>query len=68
MHVGNSGKICKVKNPPTVMCKLGQRDERIVAITAAMPDGTGLKRFRNMYPQRFFDVGSVPAPSPALHR
>ena len=41
----------------TVMCKLGQRDQRIVAITAAMPDGTGLKRFRNMYPQRFFDVG-----------
>ena len=41
----------------TVMCKLGQRDERIVAITAAMPDGTGLKRFRNMYPNRFFDVG-----------
>ncbi len=41
----------------TVMCKLGQRDEKIVAITAAMPDGTGLKRFRNMYPKRFFDVG-----------
>lgn len=41
----------------TVMCKLGQRDERVVAITAAMPDGTGLKRFRNMYPERFFDVG-----------
>ncbi len=41
----------------TVMCKLGQREERIVAVTAAMPDGTGLKRFRNMYPDRFFDVG-----------
>ena len=41
----------------TVMCKLGGRDERIVAITAAMPDGTGLKRFHNMYPERFFDVG-----------
>jgi len=41
----------------TVMCKLGQRDKRIVAITAAMPDGTGLKRFHNMYPERFFDVG-----------
>lgn len=41
----------------TIMCKLGQRDEKIVAITAAMPDGTGLKRFRNMYPERFFDVG-----------
>ena len=41
----------------TVMLKLGQRNDRIVAITAAMPDGTGLKRFRNMYPERFFDVG-----------
>ena len=41
----------------TVMCKLGQRDENVVAVTAAMPDGTGLKRFRNMYPERFFDVG-----------
>ncbi len=41
----------------TVMMKLGQRDEKIVAITAAMPDGTGLKRFKNAYPDRFFDVG-----------
>lgn len=41
----------------TVMCKLGNRNEKVVAITAAMPDGTGLKRFRNMYPDRFFDVG-----------
>ena len=41
----------------TVMLKLASRDERVVAITAAMPDGTGLKRFRNVYPDRFFDVG-----------
>ncbi|MCR4922549.1 MAG: 1-deoxy-D-xylulose-5-phosphate synthase [Lachnospiraceae bacterium] len=41
----------------TVMTKVGQRDERVVAITAAMPDGTGLKRFSRMYPNRFFDVG-----------
>ena len=41
----------------TVMCKLGERCDNLVAITAAMPDGTGLKRFRNMYPERFFDVG-----------
>ncbi|HIT89647.1 MAG TPA: 1-deoxy-D-xylulose-5-phosphate synthase [Candidatus Merdenecus merdavium] len=41
----------------TVMCKLGQRDDKVVAITAAMPDGTGLKRFKNMFPKRFFDVG-----------
>lgn len=41
----------------TVMVKLGARNENVVAITAAMPDGTGLKRFRNTYPDRFFDVG-----------
>ncbi len=41
----------------TVMRKLGDRDERVVAITAAMMDGTGLKRFHNMFPDRFFDVG-----------
>ncbi len=41
----------------TVMIKLAARNDRIVAITAAMPDGVGLKRFRNIYPDRFFDVG-----------
>ncbi len=41
----------------TVMCKLGARDNKVVAITAAMADGTGLKRFRNMYPDRFVDAG-----------
>ncbi|MGN0341329.1 MAG: 1-deoxy-D-xylulose-5-phosphate synthase [Roseburia sp.] len=41
----------------TVMRKLGDRNEKVVAITAAMADNTGLKRFRNMFPDRFFDVG-----------
>lgn len=41
----------------TVMVKLAARHEDVVAITAAMPDGTGLKRFRSLYPARFFDVG-----------
>lgn len=41
----------------TVMNKLGERNEKVVAITAAMPDGTGLKRFSNRFPERFFDVG-----------
>ncbi len=41
----------------TVMRKLGDRDEKVIAITAAMTDGTGLKRFHNMFPDRFFDVG-----------
>lgn len=37
--------------------KLAQSDDKIVAITAAMPDGTGLKDFSKKYPERFFDVG-----------
>jgi 1-deoxy-D-xylulose-5-phosphate synthase len=37
--------------------KLARTDEKIVAITAAMPDGTGLKDFSKKYPERFFDVG-----------
>lgn len=41
----------------TVIKKLGERNDKIVAITAAMEDGTGLKRFHNVMPDRFFDVG-----------
>ncbi|MGB9802658.1 1-deoxy-D-xylulose-5-phosphate synthase [Desulfofundulus sp.] len=37
--------------------ELGRRDQRIVAITAAMPSGTGLDRFAAAFPERFFDVG-----------
>jgi 1-deoxy-D-xylulose-5-phosphate synthase len=36
---------------------LGDRDRRIIAITAAMPDGTQLKRFAKKHPDRYFDVG-----------
>lgn len=35
----------------------GERDDRVVAITAAMEDGTGLGEFRRAFPERFFDVG-----------
>ena len=45
----------------TVMCKLGERDPSVTAITAAMPDGTGLKRFQKHFPDRFFDVGIAEA-------
>ena len=41
----------------TVICKIAAKDDSVVAITAAMADGTGLKRFRAEYPARFFDVG-----------
>ncbi|MGN0399436.1 MAG: 1-deoxy-D-xylulose-5-phosphate synthase [Blautia sp.] len=53
----NSGKANYTDIFSTVMRKLGDREPKIVAVTAAMPDGTGLKRFRNMFPDRFFDVG-----------
>lgn len=39
------------------MVKLAEKDEKIVAITAAMPDGTGLRDFSQRFPDRFFDVG-----------
>jgi 1-deoxy-D-xylulose-5-phosphate synthase len=39
------------------LCKLAAEDDRITAITAAMPDGTGLTTFSKEFPGRFFDVG-----------
>lgn len=39
------------------LCRLAEQDARIVAITAAMPMGTGLSVFRDRFPDRFFDVG-----------
>lgn len=39
------------------ICELAEKDHRIVAITAAMCEGTGLDEFSKKYPRRFFDVG-----------
>lgn len=59
-----TGKSLSQKKYPTYtdvfskqICKLAESDEKITALTAAMPDGTGLKRFSKLYPDRFFDVG-----------
>ena len=59
-----TGKPLKVKEKPdwtdifsTVICKIAEKNEDVVAITAAMSDGTGLKRFSAEFPARFFDVG-----------
>ena len=41
----------------TVICNIAKKDPRIVAITAAMSDGTGLLEFSRQFPDRFFDVG-----------
>ena len=40
-----------------VLTDIAQRDDKVVAITAAMEDGTGLASFAKHFPQRFFDVG-----------
>jgi 1-deoxy-D-xylulose-5-phosphate synthase len=39
------------------MVELAEKDKKIVAVTAAMPEGTGLVKFAEAYPDRFFDVG-----------
>lgn len=39
------------------LVKLAEKDPRILAITAAMPEGTGLNKFQERFPDRFFDVG-----------
>lgn len=41
----------------TELVKRARENEKIIAITAAMPDGTGLNEFKNEFPDRFFDVG-----------
>ena len=59
-----TGKPLKKKEKSTytdvissVMCQLAEREPKLVAITAAMADGTGLSRFAKEYPERFYDVG-----------
>jgi len=41
----------------TVLERIAAENERVIAITAAMPSGTGLSRFAERFPKRFFDVG-----------
>lgn len=59
-----TGKVKPENGPPSytrifgqTLVELAARDPRLVAITAAMPEGTGLDRFARRYPGRFFDVG-----------
>ncbi|MEZ4599375.1 MAG: 1-deoxy-D-xylulose-5-phosphate synthase [Syntrophotaleaceae bacterium] len=40
-----------------VLVEIADKDEKLIAITAAMADGTGLKKFKEKFPNRFFDVG-----------
>ncbi len=60
-----SGEMAKAPDGPPAytkvfgqaLCKLAKEDEKIVAITAAMPEGTGLDMFRDKFKERYFDVG-----------
>ncbi len=57
VHKGKGGAASYTAVFGAALCKLAAEDERIAAITAAMPDGTGLARFSKEFPERFFDVG-----------
>lgn len=59
-----TGKVKEKKEKPAYtdifarkILNMADQNQKIVAITAAMAEGTGLKRFRERYPERFFDVG-----------
>ncbi|MGI6685080.1 MAG: 1-deoxy-D-xylulose-5-phosphate synthase [Bacillota bacterium] len=59
-----TGKIIKKEGPPSytkvfgdTLVELAEKRDKIVAITAAMPGGTGLSKFAEKFPKRFFDVG-----------
>ncbi|MEA3432694.1 MAG: 1-deoxy-D-xylulose-5-phosphate synthase [candidate division WOR-3 bacterium] len=59
-----SGEPHKKGGPPTytdvfgkTLCEIGEKNDKVVAITAAMPEGTGLCCFRERFKERFFDVG-----------
>jgi len=59
-----SGQPVARKGPKTythvfgrTLCRIAQGDKRVVAITAAMPSGTGLEAFSHKYPDRFYDIG-----------
>lgn len=59
-----TGKVKEKKEKPAYtdifarkILSLAAKNQKVVAITAAMAEGTGLKRFREQYPERFFDVG-----------
>lgn len=55
--VPSAGTISYTEVFGETICKLARQDERVIAITAAMPAGTGLTRFSTEFPDRFFDVG-----------
>jgi 1-deoxy-D-xylulose-5-phosphate synthase len=63
-HIETGNGTCPYSEIPTytevfgkTMSELAAKDKKIIAVTAAMPEGTGLSNFAEKYPERFFDVG-----------
>ena len=52
-----TGNISYGETASNFLINIAKNDKKIIAITAAMPDGTGLSRFSKAFPDRFFDVG-----------
>ena len=55
--IGKSNSITFTQAFSDALVKLAEKDPSITAITAAMPEGTGLDAFRDKFPSRYFDVG-----------
>ena len=55
--LGKSNTVTFTKAFSDALVKLAEKDTAITAITAAMPEGTGLDAFRDKFPARYFDVG-----------
>lgn len=55
--IGKSHSVTFTQAFSDALLKLAEKDEAITAITAAMPEGTGLDAFRDKFPSRYFDVG-----------
>lgn len=55
--LGKSSALTFTKAFSDALLKLAEKDTSIAAITAAMPEGTGLDAFRDKFPSRYFDVG-----------
>lgn len=55
--IGKSNSVTFTQAFSDALLKLAEKDKSITAITAAMPEGTGLDAFRDKFPARYFDVG-----------
>ena len=63
-NIVTGDSVKSISNAPTytnvfsdTLCKVAEKDKKVLAITAAMPSGTGLNKFADKFQDRFYDVG-----------